>query len=498
MVDEILHFVAEASGVNASTKLKIPADDGHTTLWFCEDSFAGGVSVWATDNTEEVENPWEAKSTYAIAGKYALDMDRQELDAVKTATNKEKAKQEAYKEYLKMFEAEKKAGFKGCSASKMWYKTKLKDIDSIHNYQYDVYKVATYRRYTTNTFHVGGVLRFSNISSTDAILDMHYTDGVFSFNLFSQGSVPATAQHLIVGCYRGYAKNQPQRVFIMANALRLKSETKLGKYKDSFLLESGYRRFDDTVANCPSDEFICGDVAQNNIFIMAKIDIDNQRNDKKYSVNGEYTPLRWHVSDLHLPYHNESTYPLGMITSPLICGWLHHILHTTYEYELSEVGANYASIGSYVKADYEIWDSVQKTYKTFSSPRRSCVCDTINKTTNNNSLILPMIFYCKRDPEVLDTWSAVGQCDVINFINTYNISDGRIYQTSYDRKVPEFASYNLCRRRMASSHGVIELEYEPKSSVTETWGYSGYVGLAVRVDRRNKVGDSNWYTSSEA
>ena len=85
----------------------------------------------------------------------------------------------------------------------------------------------------------------------------------------------------------------------------------------------------------------------------------------------------------------------------------------------------------------------------------------------------------------------MGQCDVINFINTYNISDGRIYQTSYDRKVPEFASYNLCRRRMASPHGVIELEYEPKSSVTETWGYSGYVGLAVKVDRRNKVGDSN-------
>ena len=100
MVDEILHFVAEVSGVNASTKLKIPADDGHTTLWFCEDSFAGGISVWATDNTEEVENPWEAKSTYAIAGKYALDMDRQELDAVKTATNKEKA---SFLKYLDRF-----------------------------------------------------------------------------------------------------------------------------------------------------------------------------------------------------------------------------------------------------------------------------------------------------------------------------------------------------------------------------------------------------------
>ena len=104
---------------------------------------------------------------------------------------------------------------------------------------------------------------------------------------------------------------------------------------------------------------------------------------------------------------------------------------------------------------------------------------------------MPLIFYCKRDPNILDRWSAIGQCDIVNFINVYNISDGRIYKTSYGRDVSEFASYNLCRRRMESPHGYLEINYTQKDRITETWGYSGYVGLAVKLDRRNKVGETN-------
>ena len=102
MVDKILHFVSEVSGVSYSSKMRVPADDGYNVLWFCDDSSVGGISVWATDKTEKVENPWEAKSTYAIAGKYALDMSRQELDVEKTAQNKAKTKQEAFKEYQEL------------------------------------------------------------------------------------------------------------------------------------------------------------------------------------------------------------------------------------------------------------------------------------------------------------------------------------------------------------------------------------------------------------
>ena len=490
MVDKILHFVSEVSGVPYSSKMKVLADDGYNVLWFCEDSSAGGISVWATDKTEEVENPWEAKSTYAIAGKYALDMDRQELDDEKTAIKRENARQKAYREYQKLYESEKETGLKGCSVAKMWYRNKLKEIEALDNYTYDVYKTKKYRRYTTNPFHMGGILKFANVSSNKVILDMHYTEGIFSFNLFSQDNTPATVQHLVIGCYRGYAKEQSQRVFILTSAFRLKSDTKLGKYKDSFLLESGYRRFDDTTADCPGDEII-SDAVQNNIYIMAKIDIDNQINHKKYFVNGEHTPLRWHVSFLHLSYWDEDTFPVGTISAPLLIGWESYILHTTYEYELSEVGANYASLSSYSKADYEIWDYLQGAYKTFSSPKRAFVCDTVNKTTNNNSLIMPLIFYCKRDPNILDRWSAIGQCDIVNFINVYNISDGRIYQTSYGGDVSEFASYNLCRRRMESPHGYLEINHTQTDRITETWGYSGYVGLAVKVDRRNKVGETN-------
>ena len=55
----------------------------------------------------------------------------------------------------------------------------------------------------------------------------------------------------------------------------------------------------------------------------------------------------------------------------------------------------------------------------------------------------------------------------------------------------EFVSDNLCRRRMESPHGSLESDYIQKDQITETWGYSGYVGLAVKLDRRNKVGETN-------
>ena len=54
-----------------------------------------------------------------------------------------------------------------------------------------------------------------------------------------------------------------------------------------------------------------------------------------------------------------------------------------------------------------------------------------------------------------------------------------------------FASYNLCRRRMASPHGILKIPRTQRDEVTETWGYSGYVGLAIKLDRRNKVGEIN-------
>ena len=57
--------------------------------------------------------------------------------------------------------------------------------------------------------------------------------------------------------------------------------------------------------------------------------------------------------------------------------------------------------------------------------------------------------------------------------------------------MPEFVSYNLCRRRMESPHGSLEINYIQKDKITETWWYSGYVGLAVKLDRRNKVCETN-------
>ena len=44
---------------------------------------------------------------------------------------------------------------------------------------------------------------------------------------------------------------------------------------------------------------------------------------------------------------------------------------------------------------------------------------------------------------------------------------------------------------MASPHGILKIPRTQRDEVTETWGYSGYVGLAVKLDRRNKVGETN-------
>lgn len=485
METQILDFVSYVTNIPISNNMKVPAVDNYNTLWFCRDSVAGGISAWATDKTENVTYPWQAFSTYGLAAKYALDMDRQELDIAKTNEAKNKKKEEIYKKYQELYEAEKKAGFVGCPVSKAWLDNALKELEEDDSY--NVYKTKTYRCFTTNVFHIGGVLKFSSVGSSNPVLDMHYNDGVFSFVLYSYNSKPSVARHLIIGCYRSY---QPlkQRVFIMSNAWRYKSDYKYGRYNDCFFLERGYMTLPDVTADLAGEDVV--KVYDSEIMSMAKILIDNQlnRTTNMYSVNGVHAPLHWHIKPIYLPYWEISDFAIGEIRTPKLCEWLYYVLHTTYEGEISTVGADYASISSYINQSYPVWDSLRQEYKQFSSNKRSAVTDTVNKTPNNNSLIMPLIFYCQRDPQVLDLWSAVGQCDVVNYVNMYNMYNGRIYQTTYDRNVPEFATYDLFKRRAKAAETALKLRKKPKDSVTETWGYSGYVGIAIKVDRFTRNG----------
>lgn len=485
MENEILNFVSYVANIPYSNIMKVPAADNYNTIWFCRDSVAGGISAWATDRTDNVNYPWQSSSTYALAARYVLDMDRQELDVKETNKAKDEKRKELAEQFQDMYDAEKKAGFVGCPTSKAWYANALKELEEDDSY--NVYETKTYRVHTTNTFHVGGVLNFNSLGSNKAILDMHYTENVFSFNLFSYGDKPSVARHLIIGCYRNYCSPQSQRIFIMANVFRCKSDTKYGRYNDCFFLERGYKTLPDVTADLPGEERL---VRYNNeIFSMVKLYVDNQKfkDEETYSVNGTPVSMQWHVNPIYLAYWEENDFSVREIRSPLLVAWIYHQLHSTYENIISEFGADYASINSYINESYKVWDGLRKNYKTFSSNKRSAVTDTVNKSANNNSLILPLIFYCLRDPECLDTWSAVGQCDVINYVNMYNMGNGRIFQTSYDRSVPEFANYDLYKRRPKATESALKFRKEPKDAVTETWGYSGYVGLSVKVDRHGGV-----------
>lgn len=117
------------------------------------------------------------------------------------------------------------------------------------------------------------------------------------------------------------------------------------------------------------------------------------------------------------------------------------------------------------------------TYFVMNSPKLNLPTKNHN-TCNGITLCLPILFFVQREPRVLDTYSAVGSTSIITFVGMFNMSSGRIIQTSYPIERPYYQCFPIYKRR--SGIGIL-----------------GYNGIAFL--QGDKVGtDSNTGTETGA
>lgn len=232
MNNEIIKFLANLLGISDSIDtIKILSKNGKNMVWFVKDPSRGGFATWIGD-TIEIGNPWENDATVGVAGKYRLDMWRKEIDASETASAKAKMKAENQKGYNLLMEEVDDAVEKR-NIHLIWYYNEKKIAKDI-----EVYKDVCHRMETTNAFHVGGLLKYSEVPMVNGFkwLDCLYNDGTFMFTLYST-SVPHITRSLIIGEIETYQPSISGKTYFMSNSWILKSYTKQGSYNDSFFLE---------------------------------------------------------------------------------------------------------------------------------------------------------------------------------------------------------------------------------------------------------------------
>ena len=73
-----------------------------------------------------------------------------------------------------------------------------------------------------------------------------------------------------------------------------------------------------------------------------------------------------------------------------------------------------------------------------------------SRTTNSFnciSLIMPIVFYIQQEPVELDEYYAYGYTDVINFVDMYNMSSGRIINSNYPYFTQQYQCFSIYQRR---------------------------------------------------
>ena len=79
------------------------------------------------------------------------------------------------------------------------------------------------------------------------------------------------------------------------------------------------------------------------------------------------------------------------------------------------------------------------------------------------TLCMPIVFYVIRDPIVLKNYSCAGLTNILNSCSMYNMSSGRMIQSSYPTQTDDFQCFTITCRRASSQ-------------------IAGYAGIAFRQE----------------
>ena len=214
------------------------------------------------------------------------------------------------------------------------------------------------------------------------------------------------------------------------------------------------------------------------------VDYDKDGDDEycvKYDANGqeEYYALRWHVNKQYLKIWILPV--LGSLTVQRQAAWEYQLGHLTYEEYEQEEAPNYSTQQDLTKHSYEVADTKRNTFKTFEFFKRSGYGGYSVNYNNNLSQLMPIVWYVQRDDEQINQWSAVGQSDVIKYVNMYNMGTGRLLQPQYPKPQNRYANYYLWRRRPRWTDWVPEAN-NTADSVTSIFGFGGYPGIGFMLE----------------
>ena len=117
------------------------------------------------------------------------------------------------------------------------------------------------------------------------------------------------------------------------------------------------------------------------------------------------------------------------------------------------------------------------TYYVMNSPALNLPTKNHN-TCNGITLCLPILFFVQREPRVLDLYSVVGSTNTITFVDMFNMSSGRIIQSSYPTEQPYYQCFPIYKRR--SEKGLL-----------------GYTGIAFRQEDKKETTGTGTNTSTK-
>ena len=488
MINKIFEFIANLANkpVPSSDKIRFVSGNGKQEYWFVKDS--DGISVWIVDvgdtkiNGDALVNPWEAITTVGARATYTKDMSRLEIDWSATNAMRAPLYDSNNKEYYDtLVGATATKAYK--DAYDKWY-NRNREISEMFKY-----KSVWHRITGTNIFHVGGSLRFSQVSFSGKsykTLDCHYNDGTFSFNLYSNG-IPYQTRSLIVGEFDVVDEEIKSKSYILSSSFIFRSNYKPVGHKDAFCLPS--------VVDVETDreEPINGQTfykdLPNFLFKCCRCDIDY---DSKYVRDSfEGVPVAYRVNinldDYIMPVWSiardtGSSIPNYAGESYKLTAWDYRQLYTAFEHREHGVGVSYWSVMGQTKKSYMFYDDVANSFKNYSIQQRSGPCGNTVNTKNNVSEIMPIIFYVLRDPDDLNSWSAIGHTDKVGYVNMYNMSSGRTLQSYYDADFNKHYCYNLWKKRCAPipyctyTNPISDLKFRYNAS----YGVGGLAGLAIR------------------
>lgn len=116
------------------------------------------------------------------------------------------------------------------------------------------------------------------------------------------------------------------------------------------------------------------------------------------------------------------------------------------------------------------------TYFVMNSQKLNLYTKNHN-TCNGITLCLPILFFVQREPRVLDLYSVVGSTNTITFVDMFNMSSGRIIQSSYPTEQPYYQCFPIYKRR--SEKGLL-----------------GYTGIAFRQEDKKETTGTETSTST--